>query len=283
MNSLVLLLIPAFIVIGLNSIIPILTVFNYSFQTPFALKVEWVGLRNYISVLRDIDFQSALIRTLLYAVICVAIEVPLGLALAIATPRRGIAGAIFMTILSLIVVIPFITVGLIWRLIVIEYGPLQDILSKLGYHFTITNAVHAFWSLIVVDIWHWTPLVYLIYLAGLQSVPESPILSARTEQATSWQIFRHIIFPELRYQTLFIVLLRFIDALKIYDEPWVITGGGPGKSTEFMSIYIMRRSIGGGYAMGPASAASLIYLFIIIVLSFILMIVLTRGRGLLGE
>jgi len=276
-----LLIIPALIVVAFNGLLPTLVVFNYSFQTPFARTVKWVGLNNYISVLHDEDFQAALLRTLLFAAICLAIEIPLGIALAELSPRRGILGSIIMTMLSLIIVIPWITVGLIWRLIVIEGGPLQDILGRLGISYTITNPTWAFWSLVMVDVWHWTPLVYLVCLAGIQTLPEPLIISAAIDGATPWRKFRYITLPHIKPQLTFVMLLRFIDALKIYDEPWVITGGGPGKTTEFLSIYIVRRSIGGGYAMGPASAASLIYLLMIIVLTWILMLILTGGRGLL--
>lgn len=278
---LALLIIPAMIVVAFNSILPTLVVFNYSFQTPFARRVEWVGLSNYVNVMREADFQNALARTLLYAVICLLIEIPFGLALAELSPKRGMIGGFVMSMLSLIVVIPWITVGLIWRLILIEGGPLQDILGKLGIQFTITEPTWAFWSLVMVDVWHWTPLVYLMFLAGIQTVPEPLLVSAAIDGATPWRRFRFVTLPHIKPQLTFITLLRFIDALKIYDEPWVITGGGPGKTTEFLSIYIVRRSIGGGYAMGPASAASLIFLLMIIVLTWILMLVLTGGKGLL--
>jgi glycerol transport system permease protein len=277
-----LLVIPALIVVAFNAILPTLVVFNYSFQTPFALTVTWVGLDNYIKVLREGDFQAALARTLLFAAICLAIEIPLGIALAELSPKRGVLGGIIMTMLSLIIVIPWITVGLIWRLIVIDRGPLQDVLGRLGISsYTITNPTWAFWSLIMVDVWHWAPLVYLICLAGIQTLPEPLIVSAAIDGATPWRKFRYITLPHIKPQITFVTLLRFIDTLKVYDEPWVITGGGPGKTTEFLSIYIVRRSIGGGYAMGPASAASLVYLLMIIVLTWILMLVLTGGKGLL--
>jgi glycerol transport system permease protein len=133
----------------------------------------------------------------------------------------------------------------------------------------------------MVDVWHWTPLVYLVCLAGIQTLPEYLIVSAAIDGTPPWRRFRYITLPYIKPQITFITLLRLIDALKIYDEPWIITGGGPGKATEFLSIYIVRRSIGGGYAMGPASAASLIYLLMIIVLVWILMLVLTGGKGLL--
>jgi glycerol transport system permease protein len=278
---LLLLTVPALVVVAFNSILPTLIVFNYSFQTPFSLEVKWVGLNNYINILRELDFLNAFSRTVVFAIICLLIEIPLGLALAELSPKKGILGGLIMSLLSLIIVIPWITVGLTWRLILIEKGVLQDILGKINIKFTITDPTWAFWSLVAVDVWHWTPLAYLIFLAGIQTIPEPLLIASAIDGASPWRRFRYITLPHLTPQLVFIILLRFIDALKVYDEPWVITGGGPGKTTEFLSLYIVRRSIGGGYAMGPASAGSLVFLFTIVVLTWFLMLVLTRGKGLL--
>lgn len=280
-RTLLLLLLPGLIMVGANSILPTMVVFNYSFQTPFGHENKWLGFGHYIKLLNAVDFWAAFVRTFAYSAACLAIEIPLGLGLAMYIPRRGKFAAAFMSIMALCTMIPFLTVGLMWRLMAIEAGPIQDILRRLGFEYSITVPSHAFWTLVVVDAWHWTPLVFLLVTAGLEALPEPPFLAARIDGASRWQTFRRITLPGLRFPLLFVTLLRFIDSFKVYDEPWIMTGGGPGKTTEFLSLYIVRKAIG-GFLMGYSSAVSLIYLLVVIIFVYMLLLVLSKGKGLVG-
>ena len=142
------------------------------------------------------------------------------------------------------------------------------------------NATHAWGTIILMDVWHWTGLTFLVSLAAISGMDESYIISARTEGATRWQIFRYAEFPQLVFPLTFISLLRLIDALKIFDEVYILTGGGPGLATEFITQYI--RTVGlEQWIIGYASAMSLVFLFIVILLSWLMLMVLTGGRGLI--
>lgn len=134
-----------------------------------------------------------------------------------------------------------------------------------------------------MDIWHWTPLVVLICYAGIQAIPEEYYMAAKIDRASPWKTFRYVTLPNLRGVLIIAVLLRLMDSFKIYAEPFVLTGGGPGSSTTFLSTYTSRMAIG-GFQMGRGAATSLIYFFIVILISFVIYIVmLNLGQGAGGD
>ena len=143
-------------------------------------------------------------------------------------------------------------------------------LARLGIDYSYTgNATQAWLTVLAMDVWHWTPLVALLAFAGLRSIPDAYYQAARIDGASKLAVFRYIQLPKMRGVLMIAVLLRFMDSFMIYTEPFVLTGGGPGNATTFLSQYLTQKAVG-QFDLGPAAAFSLIYFFIILLLCFIL-------------
>jgi glycerol transport system permease protein len=162
-------------------------------------------------------------------------------------------------------------VGTIWQIYGrADIGLAGNLLQKLGFDYSYTgNATHAWVTVLVMDVWHWTPLVALLGYAGLRSIPDAYYQAARIDGASKFAVFRYIQLPKMRGVLMIAVLLRFMDSFMIYTEPFVLTGGGPGNSTTFLSQYLTQKAVG-QFDLGPAAAFSLIYFLIILLLCFIL-------------
>ena len=131
----------------------------------------------------------------------------------------------------------------------------------------------------LMEVWHWTPLVALLAYAGLRAIPEAFYQAARIDGASGWSTFWYIQLPKMRGVLTIAVLLRFMDSFLIYAEPFVLTGGGPGNSTTFLSIYLVKIALG-QFDLGPGAAFSLIYFVIVLFFSFIFYQALQRvGKG----
>jgi glycerol transport system permease protein len=143
-------------------------------------------------------------------------------------------------------------------------------LNELGFNFNYTRQPVAAWvTLVAMDVWHWTSLVVLLAYAGLSAIPDAYYQAARIDGASPWAVFRYIQLPKMRGVLMIAVLLRFMDSFMIYTEPFVLTGGGPGNATTFLSQYLTQKAVG-QFDLGPAAAFSLIYFLIILLLCFIL-------------
>jgi glycerol transport system permease protein len=162
-------------------------------------------------------------------------------------------------------------VGTIWQIFArSDIGLLGVTLAHLGFDYNFTgNATHAWLTVLVMDVWHWTPLVALLCYAGLRSIPDAYYQAARIDGASKFAVFRYIQLPKLRGVLMIAVLLRFMDSFMIYTEVFVLTGGGPGSATTFLSQYLTTKAVG-QFDLGPAAAFSLIYFLIILLLCFIL-------------
>jgi len=145
-----------------------------------------------------------------------------------------------------------------------------DLEGFLGLDYSYTgNARDAWLTVLVMDVWHWTPLVALLCFAGLRAIPDAYYQAASIDGASKFAVFRYIQLPKLRGVLMIAVLLRFMDSFMIYTEPFVLTGGGPGNATTFLSQYLTQKAVG-QFDLGPAAAFSLIYFLIILLLCFIL-------------
>lgn len=273
---------PAFILVLFVGILPTLCVFNYSFQKPYAEVNKFVGFDNYRKVLHSDRWWAAFGRNLLFSAIALAIEIPLGLGLALLLYRGGKFNGFVSATITIPALIPWVTIGLIWRLLCRRVGPLATFLNSVLHmnYSPFVNSTHAFWTIVAMDVWHWTSLVFIVCAAALASMDRTPVLAARVEGATRWQIFRYVEMPALTFPLTFVAMMRFMDTFKIYDEPFVLTAGGPGLTTEFLTLYVKRIGLE-QWLLGVGSAASLIYLYIVLIFSFVLMLVITRGRGLM--
>jgi glycerol transport system permease protein len=173
-------------------------------------------------------------------------------------------------------VLPYVSIGMSWRVMARTGGALWQFLQPFGY--SIGNATHLFGMVLLCDIWHWTPLVVLVVSAGYAAMRSEPTEAAMIDRASGWAIFRHVELPSLSFPILMAVMLRFMDSLRIFDEPYMIFGEGPGHCVEFISTNIASSMDTMKY--GYAAAQSLIYMFIAFVAFYILSNVITKGKGM---
>ncbi|MFQ3188082.1 MAG: glycerol transport system permease protein [Gammaproteobacteria bacterium] len=270
-NKAWLLVIPVFILVALSAIIPIMTVVNYSVQDTFGgNKFFWVGTEWFTDVLRSERFHNALGRNLLFSFIILSIEIPLGIWIALSMPKKGIWVPVCLIMMALPLLIPWNVVGTIWQIFGrADIGLLGHTMSLLGIDYNYTNNIFDAWvTIIIMDVWHWTSLVVLLCYAGLVSIPEAYYQAARIDGASKWAVFRFIQLPKMQGVLIIAFLLRFMDSFMIYTEPFVLTGGGPGNATTFLSIDLVKKAIG-QFDLGPAAAMSLIYQLIVILVCYI--------------
>lgn len=241
-------LLPAVIILLILTIFPFLFSLFLSFgKVSFlgGLKIHLAGLKNWVRLFGDERFYNALSNTILIAVIAVAIEYVLGLGLALLLNRRVRGSTFFRVLFLLPMMLTPIAVGYMWRMMFNPTrGPIDHVLPLLGLPAVawLTEPKIVLYSVILTDIWHWTPFMILILFAGLQSIPPALLEAARVDGASGWQLFREVIFPLLAPASIAAILLRTVEVLKIIDKIYILTGGGPGISSESMTLF--------GYSLG---------------------------------
>ena len=265
------LVLPVFLMVAFNALIPLMTVVNYSVQETFGDNVfTWAGVQWFQDVLHSERFHSALLRNMLFSAIVLAIEIPLGLAIALTMPRKGPWVSVCLVLMSLPLLIPWNVVGSMWNIMALpDIGLLGKAINSLGINYNYTRQpISAWFTIVLMDIWHWTSLVVLLCYAGLVSIPDAYYQAAKVDGAKRLAIFRYIQLPKLKHVLTIAVLLRFMDSFMIYTEAQVMTGGGPGNSTTFLSLDLVKTAIG-QFDLGPAAAFSLIYFLIILAVSWL--------------
>ncbi len=271
------LVVPVLVLVGFNAIVPLMTVVNYSVQETFGNnRFFFEGVKWFDMVMHSARFHDALKRQLLFTAIVLAIEVPLGVAVALAMPRRGAWASVCLVLMSMPLLIPWNVVGAIWNIFALpDIGMLGWTLNKAGIDYNFTRQPVAAWAtLIAMDVWHWTSLVALLAYAGLSAIPDAYYQAAKIDGASAWAVFRHVQLPKMKHVLTIAVLLRFMDSFMIYTEPFVLTGGGPGNATTLLSIDLVKIALG-QFDLGPAGAMSLIYFLIILLLSWMFYRVMT--------
>jgi glycerol transport system permease protein len=273
-----LLVLPVLALVAISALIPLMTVVNYSVQDTFGNnKFFWAGTTWYTQVLHSERFWNALLRNLIFSGVILAIEIPLGVFVALHMPRKGWGVAVCLVLMALPLLIPWNVVGTIWQVFGrVDIGLLGATLNSAGLNYNyVQDPVAAWTTLIVMDVWHWTSLVALLAYAGLVSIPNAYYQAAKIDGASGWAVFRHIQLPKLAHVLTIAVLLRFMDSFMIYTEPFVVTGGGPGNSTTFLSIDLVQMAVG-QFDLGPAAAMSIIYFLIVLACSWVFYAVMTR-------
>ena len=266
------LILPVLVCVAFSAILPLMTVVNYSVQDIISPdRRVFVGTDWFASVMRDEDLHAALWRQLIFSFAVLVVEIPLGIALALSMPQQGWTASAALVLIALSLLIPWNVVGTIWQIFGrADIGLLGFSLQKLGFDYSYTgNANHAWLTVLAMDVWHWTPLVALLCYAGLRSIPDAYYQAARIDGASKIAVFRFIQLPKMRGVLMIAVLLRFMDSFMIYTEPFVLTGGGPGNATTFLSQYLTQKAVG-QFDLGPAAAFSLICFLIILLLCFVL-------------
>ncbi len=276
-----LLVLPVVILVAFNAVIPLMTVVNYSFQETFGNnQFFWEGTKWYEQVLNSERFHQALGRQIFFTGSILAIEIPLGIAIALCMPKRGIGVSVCLVLMALPLLIPWNVVGAMWNIFALpDIGLLGRMINGLGVDYNFTQQpVSAWLTVLLMDVWHWTSLVVLLCYAGLCAIPDAYYQAARIDGASRWQVFRFIQLPKLKRVLIIAVLLRFMDSFMIYTEPFVLTGGGPGNTTTFLSIDLAKIALG-QFDLGPAAAMSLIYFIMILLFCWIFYTLMMRNEG----
>ncbi|MDH1178942.1 sugar ABC transporter permease [Achromobacter mucicolens] len=266
------LVMPVVLCVAFSAILPLMTIVNYSVQDIISPERRvFVGTEWFAAVLQDEELHGALFRQIGFSFAVLLIQIPLGILLALSMPASGWRASAVLVIIALSLLIPWNVVGTIWQVFGrTDIGLLGATLSWLGVDYNYTgNDVDAWVTVLVMDVWHWTPLVALLCYAGLRAIPDAYYQAARIDGASRFAVFRYIQLPKMRGVLMIAVLLRFMDSFMIYTEPFVLTGGGPGNATTFLSQYLSQKAVG-QFDLGPAAAFSIIYFLIILLLCFIL-------------
>ena len=236
-----LLLVPAAVALAGVSVYPLFygvraSITHYLYGRDFGFN----GLTNYREIWHDTFFRQAMQTTLKYVVICVAIETVLGLALALFCLREFRGIRLLRTVLIVPMVITPVVVAIVFRLIYANDAGMLTALSESmggGRVEILSDPIKAFVGLIALDVWEWTPLIFLILLAGLQSLPQEPFEAAQVDGAGPWRTFVDLTLPMMRPVLAVAIVLRTIDAFGTFDQVFVLTQGGPGTATKLISLY----------------------------------------------
>ncbi|TAY61020.1 carbohydrate ABC transporter permease [Rhizobium leguminosarum] len=271
------LVLPVLVLVAFSAVIPLMTVVNYSVQDTFGNnQFFWNGTDWFTEILHSDRFWAALQRNLIFSLIILALEIPLGIFIALNMPKSGIGVPVCLVLMALPLLIPWNVVGTIWQVFGRnDIGLFGYSLNAIGIDYNyVQDPLDAWVTIIIMDVWHWTSLVVLLCYAGLVSIPDAFYQAAKIDGASRWAVLRYIQLPKMKRVLLIAVLLRFMDSFMIYTEPFVVTGGGPGNATTFLSIDLVKTALG-QFDLGPAAAMSLIYFLIILLLSWVFYTVMT--------
>ena len=230
-------------------------------------ETEFVGLKNYVTLFNDPNFIESLQVTLIFAISVVSIEMLLGVGLALLLDRNIRGMSLLRTMFILPMMIAPVVVGLMWRYMYHPtVGTFNRFLKSIGLDGVDWLGQHALLSVIIADIWQWTPFIFILSLAALQSLPQSAIEASRIDGATAWQQIWHIKLPLMMPVLIVTCLLRLIDAFKVLEVILVMTEGGPGLSTEILALRISRTATE-FRELGVAAAMSNYLLFLLLILT----------------
>jgi multiple sugar transport system permease protein len=265
-----LLLAPTVLVLLALSIYPLIHAVTISLHVNSGGASRW-SPGNFVRLFSDRFFLAALGHTLVYSTVALTIEFLLGLALAVLF-NQGMRGrGLFRAGLLVPMMLPTVVVGVVWRLMLnSNFGAINGTLQSAGINTTgltwTSSPGLAMLSVIAVDVWQWTPFMFLILLAGLQAIPQEPYEAALIDGSSGWQTFRHVTLPLLKPAILVALLLRTMDLLRVFDHVFILTEGGPGFATEMLSLYIYRTAFRFSN-FGYAAAMSFVLLLITNIIS----------------
>ncbi|WP_323120274.1 carbohydrate ABC transporter permease [Burkholderia alba] len=254
---------PALLVLGVLALYPVARVLIDSFfNVDYASgRRAFAGWANYRAVLGDDAFAASFGNTLQFTVVASIVEVALGFGLALLFVRRFPGRRIALPLAILPMMLSTLVCSAIWRNWLNYSGFLNALLALFGWPGVrwLSDPHLAIWSLILVDVWQWTPMAFLIVLAGLQAIPQELYEAARTDGASERQCLMHITLPLVMPQIVLAMLLRSIDTFKLFDKVYALTGGGPGNATQTLSTYVYDTGFR-FFNVGPASAAAVLML-----------------------
>lgn len=266
-----LLLTPAVLVMTACGVIPLAFVFFYSVNDTFAgNSFLFVGSQWFQQVLLSRDFQWALMRSLGFSLAALLIEIPLGLYIALRMPREGRLAAVLIVLMAIPLLTPTLVVGYLWKVLSLpQTGLLTNMVGLFGLELNMNSKVTTWIVLLLMDVWHWTSFVVLLTYAGLKAIPEDYYRAARIDGASPFSIFRYVQLPKLKLVLSIAILLRFMDSFVIYTEAYVVSRGGPGVSTTFLSHELVQTATI-QFDLGEGSAMAVIYFAIVVLVSLVL-------------
>jgi glycerol transport system permease protein len=257
------LLLPAMLLLGVVGALPLLAVINYGFHDIFTLSdVHWVGVQWFADILGSDRFWASLGRSLLFSTLALAIQVPLGIAVAILLLTCGRWAVWGLMLVALPLVVPWNMIPMLWLgLISPETGLLGPGLAAIGFDYKFTGW-HTWALILTVDTWHWLGLVVVLAYAGLSSIPPAYRQAAAIDGASRFAVFRFIELPRIAGALAIVFLLRFVDSFMIYTEAFAINAGGPSDATRFLTLELGEEIK--GFSYGQAAARAVLYFLIVL-------------------
>jgi len=272
---------PALVVICAVILFPwLFTVWMSAFDWKIGSVAHFVGLDNYAQLATNQRFLEAIGHTFYFTLLAVAIPLVLGTWAALVFHREFPFRGVLRSVFTMPMMATPVAVALVWTMM---FHPQQGVLN---YVLSLAGLPPSLWvysptlvipSLVLVEIWHWTPLVMLILLGGLASLPTEPYESARLDGASEWQLFRYITLPLLAPFIVVAAVIRTIDAVKAFDTIYVISQGGPGTASETINLYLYLQAFA-FYNIGNASAVVVVFFVIILALALLLLYVRQRAK-----
>lgn len=263
---------PTILILAFLTVFPLgFTVF-YSFTNFNMLKpkeLKFIGLANYTKIISDPYFQQALVNTLKFMVLAVILETGIGLLVAILINSLGNGQKLLRTLLLLPVVLPPVTVALIWQIMLSNnYGIINKMLESIGVAPVnwLNDVRTAFYCILAIDVWQYMPFAFLLIYASLQSVPQTQYEAAQMDGANAFQRFRFVTIPNIMGGIILVVLLRSIDSIRLFDKVNILTRGGPANTTATITQYIYNYGVG-NYKIGFSSAGSIVMTLIVLLIS----------------
>ncbi|MEP6827439.1 MAG: sugar ABC transporter permease [Aestuariivirga sp.] len=255
---------------------PLVLVAFYSVHENFGAESVFVGTRWYSQAYFSSDFQNNLLRSFGFSALALAIEIPLGLFVALKLPPKGKLLSVLLVLLVLPLLTPNIVVGYLFKALSLpNTGLLTWAVSAIGIDLSLNSPIAAWCVIILMDIWHWTSLVVLFAYAGLKAIPEEYYRAASVDAASSWAVFRYVQLPRLKMMLAIAAILRFMDAFMIYAEPLAVTHGGPKTATSFVaSAFFQSKKT--QFELGFGAAVSVTCFVIVVGFAFVLFKLVTR-------
>lgn len=257
------LLVPPFVIAIYLALVNWQPIFGSWTEAPF------VGVANFVRLFRDRQFFETLARTVAIVAISVGFQFVLGMALALLFNREFHGKKVCVSVILYPIMLPWVVVGFIFYLLFLDHGPVNYAISSLlGPGATVSwfsSSVTALVAIILADIWQWTPFMFLMSYSALGAVPKELREAAMTLGANTWQIFRYVIFPSIKPVVLIALIIRALECFKIFDLIFIMTRGGPGVSTESVSLYIYRM----GFRYGQLSFAAAVAIVVLLAISLV--------------
>jgi multiple sugar transport system permease protein len=273
--------IPAMLVVGAVIVFPwLFTIYMSAFDWKIGEAARFVGLGNYAGLATNQRFLESIVHTFYFTLLAVVVPLLLGMVAALIFHREFRGRGFLRAIFTMPMMATPVAVALVWTMM---FHPQQGVLN---YLLSLAGLPPSLWvysptwvipSLVIVEVWHWTPLVMLIVLGGLAALPTEPYESARLDGASEWQLFRYITLPLIMPFLIVAAVIRTIDAVKAFDTIYVISQGGPGTASETINLYLYLQAFA-FYNVGNASAVVVVFFAIILSLALLLLHVRQRAK-----